>query len=198
MPKRPVRRHTVVQPPPEAGYRLIPLTKGKNAIVDTGDFDWLNKFNWHATYNNHKNCYYAQGSGPGNYYLSMSRMIAGLDYGDPRIADHRNGDSLDNRRENVRIVTQAQNLMNKRKNKRNKSGFKGVVRYGTRWRAQITVKGQRIILGTFVTREDAAKAYDHGSQIHHGEFGRTNFSNNELIAIPAENKIESQRGLFDA
>jgi hypothetical protein len=200
--KRRVPRHTIIQPPPEANYRFIPLTKGQNAIVDAADFGWLNQYNWHAVsalYKNRRSGWYACSQIDGQY-TAMQRLILGLTFEDPRIAEHRNNNSLDNRRGNLRIVTQAQNLMNKAKHRDNQSGYKGVILQGRRWRAQITVKGRRIIIGYYSCREDAAHAYDRASKIHHGEFGRTNFSSQSTnISTPEiETPVERQRNLFDA
>jgi len=89
--------------------------------------------------------------------------------------DHINGDGLDNRRQNLRVVTHAQNLMNQRRSAANTSGVKGVSWYRktSRWKAQIAVFGKKMHIGYYLTKEEAAAAYEEASKRLHGEFGRT-------------------------
>src|SRR5262249_41749362 len=54
------------------------------------------------------------------------------------------------------------------------SGFKGVSRHGSRWRARIQVNGKKISLGTFASPEAAAQAYDEAAKRYYGEFAKTN------------------------
>lgn len=91
--------------------------------------------------------------------------------------DHINGDGLDNRRCNLRIVTHTQNNTNKMKMARNTSGYKGVTfcRQTGRWRTFIVVNRRRINIGRYDTPEEAARAYDEVARVHHGEYGRYNF-----------------------
>lgn len=102
--------------------------------------------------------------------------------------DHANGDGLDNRRENLRACTHAQNQQNRSKFKNNRSGYCGVYFDGyTRnkrknnprikpWVAQIVAYGKRHRLGYFKKPEEAAEAYDRAALLYHGEFARLNFS----------------------
>lgn len=88
--------------------------------------------------------------------------------------DHANGDTRDNRIENLRIATASQNSANK--NFRvGASGYRGVVRYGRRFRAQITVEGRREYLGFFDDPACAAAAYDDRAKSAWGPFARVNF-----------------------
>src|SRR6185369_1147212 len=104
----------------------------------------------------------------------LHRIIADAKPG--QIVDHINGDTLDNRRSNLRLCTTAENNRNTR-GKNPKSGFKGVYpQFGTNtWQAKITVAGKVLCLGTFKEKEDAAKCYDLAAREHFGEFARTNF-----------------------
>ena len=75
--------------------------------------------------------------------------------------DHRNGDGLDNRRCNLRIVTVSQNQHNSKIRCDNSTGFKGVSfnKRISKYTSQIQIEGKRVFLGYFNTPEDAAKAY---------------------------------------
>ena len=91
------------------------------------------------------------------------------------LVDHINGDGLDNRRANLRAATPAQNGMNRTIGRNNTSGYKGVVRNRANWRARLETGGRIIQLGTFGTREEAARAYDAAAVEHFGEFALLNF-----------------------
>ncbi len=92
--------------------------------------------------------------------------------------DHINRDRADNRLENLRSATPAQNQFNQPKQSNNTSGFKGVFfdkRRGS-WFAAIREKGRNIHLGTFECPLAAAKAYDCAARERHGEFAHVNFA----------------------
>jgi hypothetical protein len=90
------------------------------------------------------------------------------------VVDHINGDSLDNRRENLRICTSKENSQNRKMDsKRNKSGYKGVSfnKQQSIWRAFVANK----LIGCFETAEQAAMAYDIAAIKKFGQFAKTNF-----------------------
>lgn len=86
--------------------------------------------------------------------------------------DHINGDRADNRIENLRECSKAENNRNTRS--RSKTGFKGVNPCRDKWQAHIKVGGQKRHLGTFENIQDAAAAYDAAAEKHFGAFARTN------------------------
>jgi hypothetical protein len=87
--------------------------------------------------------------------------------------DHKNGNPADNRIANLRQCSHAQNTRNVAR-RSNRSGFKGIYRHRSKWRAEITVNGRRIHIGVYSTAQDAADAYDAAARFYHGEFARTN------------------------
>lgn len=150
----------------------IKLTKNQTCIVDDNVFEAFSKYRWYAEGRNGK--YYACRR-VGNKIVKMHRIILGVD--NPKIAvDHINGNTLDNRIVNLRTCTWAQNLRNSASKPSNKSGFKGVCfsKKLNKFRATIKVNYKQIHLGVFNTAIEAAKAYNEGALIHHGEFAKLN------------------------
>ena len=92
------------------------------------------------------------------------------------VVDHQFHDTLDNRKENLRICTVSQNAMNKRKSI-GSSRFKGVSwhKRDKKWKGKIVHNGRRISLGNFSSEEEAARAYDAKALKLFGEFSCLNF-----------------------
>lgn len=157
----------------------IPLTKGKVAIVDDSDFEQLSRFNWSAKDAKNNNKFYAHRSvwlGTHQTTILMHVQITGH-----LMTDHRNGDGLDNRRENLRPCSNAQNQHNRSLNKNSTTGFKGVTfdKESGNFRARINVDGKRKNLGRFRAAIDAAHTYDKAAKLLYGEFARLNFPESE-------------------
>jgi hypothetical protein len=158
----------------------IPLTKGQFAIVDAEDYEELSRFKWHSAWSPFTKSFYAMRSVyPKNgrsITEQMHRRILSLEYGDKRQGDHINHNTLDNRRNNLRVATKSENNRNSRKSLRNTSGFKGVS-WHTRdktWQANIRINRKLLHLGYFSTPQLAADAYDDAARKMFGEFAKTN------------------------
>jgi len=151
--------------------------RGKCTIVDGVDFDWLNSFRWRVDYHGYVfRLDWAKGK---NLHISMHRLI--LDPPSGLLVDHINHDPLDNRRENLRIVTKSQNGRNSRGWEKSSSTYKGVSFMKARshlsapWMACITTNGRSKYIGVYETEIEAAKAYDVAATKYHGEFACLNF-----------------------
>lgn len=152
--------------------KTVSLTQGKVATVDNKDFKKLNKYKWYATKKDN-NWYACRSIKPS---IFMHRQILGLKYKDGVKSDHKNGNGLDNRRQNLRKCTNAQNIQNQKIRLNGTSKYKGVYKQNKRWRAVITYNRLPILLGYFNNEIDAAKAYDMKAKELFGEFARLNIS----------------------
>ena len=138
------------------------------ALVDDEDFDFLNKWRWHT--DNKGYVVRRVRVGGKKLVVYMHREIMKTPSG--MVTDHINGLRNDNRKDNLRVCTDAENKRNRGKTMNNSSGFKGVYwqKQIGRWYSRIMVDNKDIYLGTFDTPELASKAYIKASKKYHGEF----------------------------
>jgi hypothetical protein len=159
-------------------FRKIKLTRGKYAMVSPQDFERINNDKWYVTTKDNRTFYatrmsYIKG---GKKQRTMPREVMLPPEG--FVVDHKDGNSLNNTRDNLRIVTAAQNSYNRRKYiKKCSSKYKGVSRRrrDNRWSAIIMYRGISINLGFFDDEIEAAKAYDEAAKELYGQYAKLNF-----------------------
>jgi hypothetical protein len=169
----------------------ISLTQGRVALVDDDDFESLSQYKWCSHFNplapvgrQHRAIRRTKSRGgiPRQLIL-MHRAVMGACPTDPQV-DHKNGNPLDNRKENLRFATSSQNHANRQIGANNTSGYKGVSRcHGgrvERFKAQVKVNGVAHFLGRFDTAIEAAKAYNEAAKRLFGEFAYLNQFNCKL------------------
>lgn len=156
--------------------KKIKLTQGKYALVDDEDFDELNKHKWFARYDKCMEGYYAlcHLKDEKRTMVYMHRIIMNAPKGVE--VDHINHDTLDNRKENLRLCTHSQNLMNQIQHKLFSSKYKGVSWHkgNKRWISRIMINKKQINLGCFDNEEESAKAYDKKAKEAFGEYALLN------------------------
>lgn len=153
--------------------KTIPLTQGKVAIVDDADFEELSKYKWQA--HRTRNRWYATRTF-GKRFVKMHRFLLSAAKGIK--VDHIDGDGLNNRRDNLRECSNAENCRAFRKKwSGSTSCFRGVSRHkaSSSWVAQLCKNGLVFHLGCFQNEEDAARAYDVKARELFGEYASPNF-----------------------
>jgi hypothetical protein len=145
----------------------IKLTNsGKAALVDDEDFDKINKYKWRESKG------YAVSGGSSNLWYMQYFIVP---FSSITTVDHVNRNGLDNRKENLRVVTRSQNLANK-KAKSDSIDYRGVYvdkRHGGVY-ALITVNRKTKNLGTYPSKEEAALAYNKAAKAAFGECAHQN------------------------
>ena len=151
----------------------IILTNGNKTLVDDSDFEVLNQWKWHesrgyairfiGTARKNQKCL--------RMHTSILIPIKGFEI------DHINRNRLDNRYENLRLVTRQQNMMNQTKAKNKSSIYKGVcwVKREHNWLSSISLNKKFIRIGQFKSELHAAMAYDIWAKELFGEYAKTNF-----------------------
>lgn len=161
----------------------ISLGHGRVAIIDVEDLALVTKHKWHSQ-PSLSGSFYAVASTGSKRLLPMHRLICPAPSG--MEVDHVDGNTLNNRRANLRLATRAQNSRNRRAQDGGTSKYKGVSAKGERWAACIGHGGESVHLGTFDTEEAAARQYDRAARWLHGRFARTN----EMIGLlPSRRKV---------
>jgi hypothetical protein len=155
--------------------KRIPLTKGQFALVDDEDYEWLASYNWFAMWSSvgKSFCAVRNGSrigGRKSKTILMSRFI--MNAQPEQWVDHKNHDTLDNRRKNLRVCTPRQNMLNRRKRSDNTSGFIGVRWHSItqKWQAYIKYEGTWIHLGLYKNKLVAKHVRDMEAAILFREF----------------------------
>lgn len=148
----------------------IQLTRGKVALVDDEDFAELNKIKWWAG-QERGGVTYAQGwIKETKSRRRMHQILINAPKG--MQIDHKDGNGLNNQRENLRLASTGSNMQNRGATRFNKSGFKRVRwnKKDKRWTAFIRCQGKDIFLGNYTEPEPAYLAYCLAAHELHGEF----------------------------
>jgi hypothetical protein len=155
----------------------IPLTHGLAAIVDDEDFARANRFKWSAKKApQRRGLWYAYRIiGHRNRSHPITEWLHHFIQGSKHQTDHRDGNGLNNQKNNLRHCNFSQNSANRRLNSNNSTGFKGVTMRRDKFIAQIGRKGAGKWIGSFDSSEEAARAYDNAAVKRFGEFARLNF-----------------------
>ena len=164
--------------------RLVPLRGGLQALVDDPDWEVVSRLQWCPKYGG-RTTYAGAWSPTHKKSVTMHRLLLGFPPKEQGEVDHINGDGLDNRRQNLRVVPHQRNSQNRRAKLDCLSGLKGVYFEDIRgesvnprrrpWKVMIETGGVRENLGMFETKEEAGRAYDLAAIRLFGPYAKLNF-----------------------
>jgi len=149
-----------------------------DVLIDSEDWERIKDKHWKIKKSNLKKglCYFITAFGTQKKYNTykqeyMHRFI--MNFPNSQV-DHISGNTLDNRKSNLRVCTVSENGCNQKKRKDNTSGYKGVSwdKRSGRWYAMITKNKKQHNLGYYTTAEEAYAAYCKAAKELHGEFAR--------------------------
>ncbi len=153
-------------------YGIGYTSKGEEFYFDIEDYDRIKDYCWYL----HRG-YVISVEAQTNKEIYFHRLI--LPYMSNRVIDHINHQTNDNRKNNLRIVTQSENQMNKKKQSNNTSGVTGVYydnKYN-RWYSVINYNKNVLHLGHYNKFDDAVKARKEAEEKYFGEYSYDNSMN---------------------
>lgn len=155
--------------------KTIKLTMGLHAVVDDEDYENVSKYNWCASLTSNGGAYAVRGvwnpATKKTQIVALHRWLLGAGAG--QVGDHINGDTLDNRRSNLRICTNAENIRKMRKPSKGVHLMKSRAAKAKPWQAYIGARGSvtpRRHLGYFASKEEAQEAYNRAASKAFGDF----------------------------
>lgn len=142
------------------------IIKNQEIVIDKDMYALMSIYNW----------YLSRGYIINTKNERLSRLIMNCT-DQSLVVDHINGNTFDNRKCNLRIVTKAQNALNRMSNKNSSSQYLGVswFKASNKWSSSIKFNGKRLHLGYFDREQDAALARDYATKKYFKEFGKLNF-----------------------
>jgi len=140
--------------------KIIKLASGHEAIIDDDDYELVQRYSWFLTTQR----YAASQRGR----LKMHHLIVKELNTSTHEVHHKNYDTLDNRKDNLVIVTFKEHKGYSGPPKSNTSGYKGISKNRDKWAAKIKIDGKLTHLGSFETKEIAARIYNHAAIKHFG------------------------------
>lgn len=145
-------------------------------LIDDEDWDMVSQYRWNVAIK--KGTPYIQSSVKNEDGDKITKQLAREILNAPKgtIVDHKDGNTLDNRKQNLRLSDQRTNAQNMRSNINSTSKYKGVSwnKDRNKWRAVLKYNDKQVHIGRFNTEEEAAQAYNKAALQYFGEYARLN------------------------
>ena len=131
---------------------------GLQILVDDEDYEYLAQFRWYRLVS--RNTTYARTGINGKTKVLTHVLSTKYKWNlNGKVVDHINKNGLDNRKQNLNVVTQQQNISKDAGYKKSSSKLRGVSKNKDKWCARLHIKGMNYYLGVFNTEEEAYQAY---------------------------------------
>lgn len=175
----------------------IPLTKGKVAVVDEADAEMVGAYKWYVSTVSPTLLYASRKDWQGGRAreVLMHRLVMAA--GPGQVVDHINGDTLDNRRSNLRITDVQHNSWNRASQRGAKSQYRGVSVYGGKFYVRIFIEGRNQYLGRYTDERLAARVFDYAATKHYGEYARLNLPDELLTEAEFVELTQRRKTLSD-
>ena len=155
---------------------FISLYNGKSekiaeAVIDAEDYEKCKPYKWCGDKNKNGNIYVVN-----KVVGTLAPFIINFKSTTKMVVDHKDGNTLDNRKQNLQIITNQQNIWKQKKQKCNTSGYRGVFwnSWHHKWMTSIRYNGKSQHLGYFFNKGEAAYAYNEKAMELFGEFAVLN------------------------
>lgn len=162
-------------------YGICRMKDDKEFLFDLEDYNLIKQYTWHCVSHGYVGTtinYYDENNIRRGRSLLLHRLIMGVEDIEwkEKVVDHIDGNIYDNRKINLRIVSQQQNSMNHKIAKNNTSNATGVSFYkkNNKWGAHIKVNDKFVFLGLYEHFDDAVKARREAEDKYYGEFSYYN------------------------
>lgn len=143
---------------------FVPLTQNEHAIIDVCDYDKTKDYKWFFT---------AQGYAGTN--INGTGVLLHRHFMNPpdgQVVDHINGDRIDDRRCNLRLVSALENSWNTKAKNSSSTGYKNISKIKSSWQVILRINGISTYLGRFPTLEEALEVRNAAYREHRGEFAK--------------------------
>lgn len=149
--------------------------KNGTFLIDEEDLDIVSRYYWRISHAHGGKWYVLRQTGHKHQKLILLHRFL-LNAPKNKEVDHINGNTLDNRKCNLRLCEHAENMRNRKMNKNNKTGYKGVSLRKDKnlYTAEIQIDYKTVHLGFFKSSKEAALAYNKKAIELYGEFAQLN------------------------
>lgn len=172
--ERPQRKRTSMVEIFDDGSAIVTTAKGVQIAIDAADAEKAMRYSWCIS----KTGYAVANTG--SRVIKMHRYLLDILDEPSLVVDHINGNTLDNRRSNLRVCRQDENLRNMKKKVSNTSGYSGIRKtpHGT-YNVRITFERKEIHVGNYSTLEEAIEAREQAERTYFGQFAPSMRNNEE-------------------